>query len=49
MIQATIDQAPGSPGLAAVDLLAKFLNGETIDDLDTGVGIFTSANIADVN
>lgn len=49
VIQATIDQAPEAQGFAAVDLLAKFLNGETIDDLDTGVGIFTSANIADVN
>jgi simple sugar transport system substrate-binding protein len=47
-IQATIDQAPERQGFEAVNLLAQFLRGETIDDLDTGVGIYTSENIAEV-
>ena len=47
-IQATIDQAPEAQGFAAVDLLARFLKGEPIDNLDTGVGIFTKDNIASV-
>jgi simple sugar transport system substrate-binding protein len=47
-IQATIDQAPEKQGFAAVDLLAKFLKGTPIDNLDTGVGIYTQENIAEV-
>jgi simple sugar transport system substrate-binding protein/ribose transport system substrate-binding protein len=47
-IQATIDQAPEAQGFAAVDLLVKFLNGQDIDDVDTGVGIFTQENIGEV-
>lgn len=48
VIQATIDQAPERQGYEAVNLLVKFLNGEAIDDLDTGVGIYTPDNIAEV-
>ncbi len=47
-VQATIDQAPERQGFEAVNLLAQFLRGETIDDLDTGVGIYTQDNIAEV-
>jgi len=47
-IQATIDQAPEKQGFAAVDLLVKFLKGTPIDNLDTGVGIYTQENIAEV-
>jgi simple sugar transport system substrate-binding protein/ribose transport system substrate-binding protein len=47
-IQATIDQAPEKQGFAAVDLLVKFLNGTPIDNVDTGVGIYTKENIAEV-
>jgi simple sugar transport system substrate-binding protein/ribose transport system substrate-binding protein len=45
VVQVTIDQAPERQGYEAVNLLVQFLNGETIDDLDTGVGIFTPENI----
>ena len=45
VIQVTIDQAPERQGFEAVNLLVRFLNGETIDDLDTGVGIYTPENI----
>ena len=48
VVQATIDQAPEKQGMAAVDLLVTFLRGETIDNLDTGVGIYTKDNIAEV-
>ncbi|MFN7002055.1 MAG: sugar ABC transporter substrate-binding protein [Roseinatronobacter sp.] len=48
VIQATIDQAPERQGFEAVNLLVQFLRGETIDDLDTGVGVYTPDNIADV-
>jgi len=48
VIQATIDQAPEIQGFAAVDLLARFLKGEPIDNLDTGVGIYTIDNIAEL-
>nr|MCU0514094.1 substrate-binding domain-containing protein [Anaerolineae bacterium] len=44
-IQATIDQAPERQGYEAVNLLVRFLNGETISDIDTGVGIYTPENI----
>jgi len=47
-IQATIDQAPEKQGFAAVDMLVKFLAGKPIDNLDTGVGIYTKENIAEV-
>jgi simple sugar transport system substrate-binding protein len=47
-IQATIDQAPEKQGFAAVDLLVKFLAGQPIDNVDTGVGIYTKDNIAEV-
>lgn len=46
-IQVTIDQAPARQGFEAVNLLTRFLNGEEIDDLDTGVGIYTPDNIQD--
>lgn len=48
VIQATIDQAPERQGYEAVHLLVRFLNGETIDDLDTGVGVYTPENIAEL-
>ena len=48
VVQATIDQAPEKQGFEAVDLLVKFLKGDTIDNLDTGVGIYTKDNIAAV-
>ncbi len=48
VVQATIDQAPERQGYEAVDLLVKFLKGDTIDNLDTGVGIYTKDNIAEV-
>lgn len=47
-IQATIDQAPERQGFEAVNLIVQFLNGETIVDLDTGVGIYTIENIEEV-
>ena len=47
-IQATIDQAPERQGFEAVNLLVRFLGGETIGDIDTGVGIYTSENIDEV-
>lgn len=47
-VDATIDQAPEKQGFAAVDLLVKFLKGEPIDNVDTGVGIYTKENIAEV-
>ena len=47
-IQATIDQAPEKQGFEAVDLLVKFLHGEPIDTIDTGVGVYTKDNIAQV-
>jgi len=47
-IQATIDQAPEKQGFAAVDMLVKFLKGTPIDNVDTGVGIYTQENIAEV-
>jgi simple sugar transport system substrate-binding protein/ribose transport system substrate-binding protein len=47
-VQATIDQAPERQGFEAVNLLATFLRGGEIDDLDTGVGIYTQDNIAEV-
>jgi simple sugar transport system substrate-binding protein len=46
-IQATIDQAPERQGFEAVNLLVRFLKGETIDSIDTGVGVYTKENIAE--
>lgn len=46
-IQATIDQAPERQGFEAVNLIVKFVKGEPIDNLDTGVGIFTKENIGE--
>lgn len=48
VIQATIDQAPERQGFEAVNLLASFLRGSPIDDLDTGVGIYTPENIGEI-
>ncbi|WP_308916564.1 sugar ABC transporter substrate-binding protein [Jannaschia sp. LMIT008] len=48
VIDATIDQAPERQGYEAVDLIRRFLAGETIEDVDTGVGIYTQDNIAEV-
>src|SRR5580698_8254730 len=47
-IQATIDQAPEKQGFAAVDLLVKFLHGQPIENVDTGVKVYTKDNIAEV-
>lgn len=47
-IQATIDQAPEQQGFAAVDLLVKFLGGQPISNVDTGVKVYTKENIAEV-
>ncbi len=47
-VQATIDQAPEKQDFAAVDLLVQFLKGQTIENLDTGVGVYTKENIAEV-
>ncbi|MCW6510931.1 sugar ABC transporter substrate-binding protein [Lichenifustis flavocetrariae] len=44
-VQAAIDQAPEKQGYEAVDLLVKFLHGQPIDSIDTGVGIYTKENI----
>jgi simple sugar transport system substrate-binding protein/ribose transport system substrate-binding protein len=44
-IDATIDQAPEKQGYAAVDLLVKFLKGESVSTVDTGVGIYDKSNI----
>lgn len=48
-IAATIDQAPKKQGFEAVDLLVKFLHGQPISNVDTGVGIYTQDNIAQAN
>ncbi|CCV15241.1 sugar ABC transporter substrate-binding protein [Mesorhizobium sp. STM 4661] len=47
-VQATIDQAPEKQGFAAVDLIVQFLKGQPIENLDTGVGVYTKENIAEV-
>jgi simple sugar transport system substrate-binding protein/ribose transport system substrate-binding protein len=47
-IQATIDQAPEQQGYEAVDLLVKFLKGQPIDNVDTGVKVYTKDNISEV-
>ena len=48
VINATIDQAPERQGFEAVNMLVRFLGGETLADVDTGVGIYTQDNIAEV-
>jgi simple sugar transport system substrate-binding protein/ribose transport system substrate-binding protein len=48
VIDATIDQAPERQGFEAVNMLLRFLGGETLSDVDTGVGIYTPANIAEL-
>lgn len=47
-IQATIDQAPERQGFEAVNLIVKFVKGEPINNLDTGVGVYTKENIGEV-
>ena len=47
-VQATIDQAPEQQGFAAVDLLVKFLGGQTIDNVYTGVSVYTKENISEI-
>jgi simple sugar transport system substrate-binding protein/ribose transport system substrate-binding protein len=47
-IQATIDQAPEKQGFEAVNLIVSFVKGQPIDNLDTGVGIYTKENIGEV-
>jgi len=47
-VQATIDQAPEKQGFEAVDLLVKFLHGEPIENVDTGVKVYDKQNIAEV-
>jgi simple sugar transport system substrate-binding protein/ribose transport system substrate-binding protein len=47
-VEDTIDQAPEKQGFAAVDLLVKFLKGESISTVDTGVGIYDKSNIDQV-
>ncbi|MBK8023485.1 MAG: substrate-binding domain-containing protein [Chloroflexi bacterium] len=48
VINATIDQAPERQGFEAVNMLVRFLGGEPLTDVDTGVGIYTPENIAEV-
>jgi len=48
VVQATIDQAPERQGFEAVNLIVRFLHGEPISTVDTGVGIYTKENIAEV-
>ncbi len=47
-VQATIDQAPEAQGFEAVNLITRFLKGETIDNVDTGVKVYTQDNIGEV-
>jgi simple sugar transport system substrate-binding protein/ribose transport system substrate-binding protein len=47
-VVSTIDQAPEKQGFAAVDLLVKFLKGESISTVDTGVSIYDKSNIDQV-
>jgi len=47
-ILATIDQAPEVQGFEAVNMLVQFLGGETIADVDTGVGVYTIENLDEV-
>ncbi|HEV7254682.1 MAG TPA: sugar ABC transporter substrate-binding protein [Mesorhizobium sp.] len=47
-IQATIDQAPEQQGFEAVNLLTRFVTGEPIENVDTGVKVYTEDNIAEI-
>ncbi len=47
-VQATIDQAPEAQGFEAVNLITRFLKGETIDNVDTGVKVYTKDNIGEI-
>jgi simple sugar transport system substrate-binding protein/ribose transport system substrate-binding protein len=47
-IYATIDQAPERQGYEAVNLIVRFLHGETIENIDTGVAVYTRENIDQV-
>ena len=47
VIDATIDQAPERQGYEAVQMLRRFLDGETVEDIDTGVAVYTEENIAE--
>ena len=49
VINATIDQAPERQGFEAVNMLVRFLSGEVLTDIDTGVGIYTPENIGELN
>ena len=48
VIDATIDQAPERQGFEAVNMLVNYLNGAELADIDTGVGIYTQENIAEI-
>jgi simple sugar transport system substrate-binding protein/ribose transport system substrate-binding protein len=47
-VQATIDQAPEQQGFEAVNLITRFLKGETIDNVDTGVKVYSKDNIGEL-
>lgn len=47
VIDATIDQAPERQGYEAVQMLRGFLAGEAVEDVDTGVAVYTEENIAE--
>lgn len=47
-IHATIDQAPERQGFEAVNLIVRFLHGETISNIDTGVAVYRRDNIDEV-
>ncbi len=47
VINATIDQAPERQGYEAVNMVVRFLNGETVSNIDTGVGVYTPENISE--
>jgi simple sugar transport system substrate-binding protein len=42
---ATVTQAPERQGYEAVNLLVRFLKGETITDVDTGIGVIDPDNV----
>jgi len=47
IILATIDQAPERQSFEAVRLLFEVLNGESVEDVDTGVKVYTPENIGE--
>lgn len=49
VITATIDQAPDRQGYEGVAMLVRFLNGETITNIDTGVKIYNLENIGELS